>query len=204
MKITDIRLQKSDPSRANLYIDGEFAFAVGLSLLADENLKVGNLLSEEALLRLRRLAAVSGAKRKGIDLLSRRMHSKKELEQKLKKSEKTREGAAAAADELEEKGYLDDFEYAKSMVRHFLRKSYGKRRIMDELFAKGVGREEIFRALEEEYGADEREVLRALFEKKFKAPQEGADKRRAAQFLARYGYETGDILWVLNGEYNEE
>ncbi len=203
MKITDITLQKSDGNRANLFIDDHFEFGISLKIIADESLKVGLEITPERLEELRILAGVSGAKKKAFDYLSRRPHSKKELLTKLKKDERFREGAEIAADELEEKGYIDDFSYASMMINHLSKKRWGRKRIVLELRSKGVDAETIESALCEEYDANERENIRDILSRKFSAGMEDRKTRnRAVNFLLRYGYELSDILEELNEDYD--
>ena len=82
---------------------------------------------------------------RGIDALSRREYSRKELREKLVHA--LEEGQSAAEvddvlDALESKNYLSDERYARSRVR--MRSArYGNRRLAYELSMQGIGAEEV-------------------------------------------------------------
>lgn len=118
-------------------------------------------LSPERLEELQRTAGESRARGKALDLIARKPVSRKELVKKLtaKPTRKkdgterepiaTQEQAETVADWLEDLGYLNDREYAKTVVRHYSAKGYGDRKLRDELFRRGVPRELWTEVLEE-------------------------------------------------------
>ena len=88
---------------------------------------------------------------RGIDALSRREYSRKELREKLVQALEEGQSAAevdAVLDELESKNYLSEERYARSRVR--MRSArYGNRRLAYELSMQGIGAEEVQEALQE-------------------------------------------------------
>ena len=201
MLITDVTLQKKNSQRVNLYLDGEFAFALSLNVAADEKLKKGKEISPAELLELKERATAADAKKKAYDYLGRRAHSKAELLQKLRRSEKTRDGAKAALAELESFGYLDDSQYAEMMAKHLSAKGYGEKKIRYELKAKGV-EDEIVEQIVADIPENTYEKIQKILEKKY--PQgisNEKEKRRAVNLLVRYGYTLQEIFKVLGGEF---
>ena len=79
-------------------------------------------------------------KKKALALLDRRDMSRKELTDKLLQKGEPPEAVAAAADRLEELGFLNDGRYAALVVRHYAGKGYGPARVRQELHRRGIAR----------------------------------------------------------------
>lgn len=172
-------------------------------------LYTGMELSDELYDRLSDAAGRSAARSKALDHISSRPMSRKELIDKLttrppkgkdgreRKAPATPEQAAEIADWLEDLGYLNDGEYAKTVARHYSAKGYGERKVRDELFRRGVPRQYWEEALREsqspETGVDE--FLRKRF--KGQTPDQ-KELKRASDALARRGYRWNEIREGLN------
>ena len=169
----------------------------------------GMTVSDELYDRLTKAAGKSAVRSKALDYISTRPLSRKELIDKLTarrprgKDGRERppiadpEQAAEAADWLEELGYLNDAEYAKTVVRHYSAKGYGERKLKDELFRRGVSREHWEEALEEaqppEDGVD------AFLERRFRGRiPDQKELKKASDALARRGYRWDEIREGLN------
>ena len=136
-----------------------------------------------------------------VGLLAARPLSRKELVDKLtarprsrdKEPLADRETAQAAADRLEELGYLNDQAYAHTVAEHYAAKGCGPSRIREELYRRGVPREFWDEALEGLDAPDD--AIDAFLQKKLR----GADLtdprsyQRAADALARRGFRWEDI-----------
>ena len=81
-KITALRVQKRDPNRVNVYLDGEFAF--GLTKLVAAWLQVGQVLSSEKISSLQSQETLEVAYLKALHYLSYRPRSESEVESSLK------------------------------------------------------------------------------------------------------------------------
>lgn len=169
----------------------------------------GMTVSDELYDQLTEAAGKSAVRSKALDLISARPLSRKELIDKLTarrprgKDGRERspianpEQANEAADWLEELGYLNDAEYAKTVVRHYSAKGYGERKLKDELFRRGVPRSCWEEALEEaqppEDGVD------AFLERRFRGrTPDQKELKRASDALARRGYRWDEIREGLN------
>lgn len=166
-------------------------------------------LSPERLEELQRTAGESRARGKALDLIARKPMSRKELVKKLtaKPTRKkdgterepiaTQEQAETVADWLEDLGYLNDREYAKTVVRHYSAKGYGDRKLRDELFRRGVPRELWTEVLEE--AQEPEDGIDAFLQKRFRGgTPDQKDLKRAADALARRGYNWNEIREGLN------
>jgi regulatory protein len=145
----------------------------------------------------------------GIDLLSRREHSRKELRTKLlRKNEFTPEEVDEALERLEAQGYLSEARFAKARARSLFRKGFGESYVRGDLASKGVslGREALVESREDAAGAqDPLDAARAIVEKKLRGEDPSAldrDTRRALErrvlgTLQRKGYSLDEALKVL-------
>ncbi len=159
--------------------------------------------------RLTEAAARSTVRTKALDYIASRPMSRKELEDKLtarrprKKDGRERpplatpEEAAEVADWLEDLGYLNDGEYAKTVARYYSAKGYGVHKVKDEFFRRGIPRRYWEEALEETQEPEE--GIDAFLRKRFrgKSPDQ-RELKRASDALARRGYNWGEIREGLN------
>ena len=195
MTITEIRKR-----RGRLYLlvlDGEPAMTVDIRTVEESPYRVGSSLSEE---ELRALLDESGRRRaeeKAVYLLSRGDHSRRGLEEKLRRSS-GREAAAQAAQRMEELGYVNDERYALRLARDLTeRKLYPRRRAVQELCARGVDRELAVRAVEETEKEDLDKALELIAKKQYNRLHDEDGRRKAGAALARYGFDGGTIRRAL-------
>lgn len=169
----------------------------------------GMEISDELYDRLTEAAGRSTVRTKALDYIASRPMSRKELIDKLTARRPkgkdgrerppfaTPEQAAEVADWLEDLGYLNDAEYAKTVARHYSAKGYGDRKVKDELFRRGISRQYWGEALEEaqppEDGVD------AFLQKRFRGQiPDQKELKRASGALARRGYNWSEIREGLN------
>ena len=165
--------------------------------MVDFSLYQGLDMPEAALEQLKDAAGASRARRRAANILSTRPMSRHELEKRLVEKGESPEHAAAACDELERLGYLDDALYAKTLASHYARKGYGPRKIQDELYRRGVPRElwdEALEGLEENDDAMDRFVASRLG--RIENPDQ-KDIKRVSDALVRRGYSWSDISAAL-------
>lgn len=164
----------------------------------------GMELTEELREQLEEAVRRGEVKEKALRLLSGRLMSRKELVDKLTARPRDKEKepipeelAEEAANRLEELGYLNDAEYARTVARHYAAKGYGERKLRDELWKRGVPREYWEQALEEVQ--DPTDAMDAFIRRKLMgrtADRETLGKLSAA--LARRGYRWEDIRAALS------
>jgi len=91
--------------------------------------------------------------------------------------------------------YLDDERYAETFTR-YKKDKMSRQQIKQKLMMKGVSRDIISNAIEEEYDVDESVHIRTILEKK-RFSSEFADEgefRRVYNYLMRRGFRSSDIL----------
>ena len=135
-------------------------------------------------------------RQKAMDLLARRPHFRRELESKLARRGFDDATVTATGDWLEERGYLDDRDAARRLVRGALeRKGYGPRRMRAELSRRGVEEGIVTETLAEAWSRDETD--RALEIARSRVAQRGFDRPKLARYLERKGYAPGAIRGAL-------
>ncbi len=137
-------------------------------------------------------------KGRALRFLSRREHSRAELERKLAEHEAQPGELRQALDELQAKGFISDERAAESVV-HRRAGKLGAMRLRQELQAKGLDAELVSRALE---GLRHTEVDRAreVWKRRFDAlPRDAAERAKQSRFLAARGFGGEVIRKVLAG-----
>jgi regulatory protein len=136
-KITELRFQKHDPDRVNVYIDGCFAF--GLAAIEAARLKIGQVLSDQEIARLQVWDQVERAYGHALDFLSYRPRSEAEVRRNLRRRDVASEIVEEVIERLVRAELVDDREFARYWVEN--RQQFnprGARALRHELREKGV------------------------------------------------------------------
>lgn len=188
---------------SDLYIDGELAFTLDSRTLLEEGICKGVAVTDEQLHSLVIKSEQRRAKEKALYFLGFRDHSKKELFNKLKRTE-SEAAAEYAVDKMIELGFVDDERFARRYAEQLIEiKRLSVRGVRQKLFEKGIERDIIDEVLDE-FELDPKENIRALIERKYERyldDEKGVKKTVSA--LQRMGYGWSDINAVIN-EYTEE
>lgn len=201
MKIVKLRPSQRVRDRWLAFLEDGAILRLGSGEVAAFGLYAGMELSPELLERLNAAARQGRVRDKALDLIAARPLSRKELADKLtarprdrgKAAAATEEEAAAAADWLEEMGYLNDADYARRVVEHYSARGCGPAKLRDELYRRGVPRDcwdDALAAQEPPEGA-----IDALLQKRLRGadPSDPRALKRAADALARRGYRWEEI-----------
>jgi regulatory protein len=134
-------------------------------------------------------------------MLARRAHTRRELEQKLRKKGFEAEEVGSVLEGLAERGLVDDRKTASSIVRTQSARGRGRGRLASELSAKGVSREDAAAALDELDPADESASLTRLLARKDRSLSASltprARSKKLFDHLVRRGYSPGAVLEAL-------
>ena len=197
MRIT--ALQESKKGLTRLYIDGEYAMSLDSEVLALAYIKEGREIDDEELFELVKSSKQRRANEKALSLLERRSHSKKELAEKIARTS-DRETALSAAEKMEELGLVNDKDFAERYAFElFERKRFGKNRVRQELYRKGIDKDIIDEILENYADMDTEGQLLAILESKYPLYNEDERvKRRAVAALQRRGFSFADIRAVMS------
>lgn len=145
----------------------------------------------------------AGARDSALRALGRREHSAAELQAKLKRRGHDADTAAEVVEGLSERGWQSDSRYAEMLVRNRVQQGYGRLRIVAELEAARVPREEISAALQAAE-CDWTGLACSLQRRRFGGPPAGAAEwQKQYRYLAGRGFESGPIRAALRGGVQE-
>lgn len=120
---------------------------VGQQEIADFALYAGRELTEEEAAALTAGLRSRQMRERALELLSRKPQSRWELTRKLNEWGAGPEEADAVCDRMEELGYLNEAAYAARIVEVYSARGFGEKKLRDELYRRGVPREEWDEAL---------------------------------------------------------
>lgn len=120
---------------------------VGQQEIADFALYAGRELTEEEAAALTAGLRSRQMRERALELLSRKPQSRRELTRKLNEWGAGPEEADAVCDRMEELGYLNESAYAARIVEVYSARGFGEKKLRDELYRRGVPREEWDEAL---------------------------------------------------------
>lgn len=206
MRITAIEKQERR-RRANLFLDGRFALALGLEVIAQFGLRVGDELTAEGIEGLRQADVRQRALNSALRLLSYRPRSQAEMRQRLAQKGLPPAVIDDTIQRLQELGLLDDSGFARYWVESRDQASpRGRRLLAQELRLKGIERETIQEAVAP---VDEGEAAYRAARRRAQRLQ-GIDyptfRRKLGDFLLRRGFDfplvgsTIQRLWRERGE----
>ena len=199
MKLT---YKKGKGDKIHISIDGEYALTVDEMYFASLYLKDGQEISEQEYDELEKTVNIRRAYNCAVSLLSRRDHSKKELMRKLKEKGYSK-GAEAAVEKLANSGYVDDERFCRLYASELIRlKGYGRKRVEQELYLKGVDRDIISGVLDEISFDTDR--LSDIIKRKYLAKMtDEKGRQKAFNALLRLGYSYGEIRDALENMQEE-
>jgi regulatory protein len=178
--------------RANVFLDGDFAFSLRLDVITMARLAVGLDLDTKRRSELEAEDQRLGAVESALKLLAMGPRSEHDLRDRLKNRRKFPEDAVDhAVRRMRELGYLNDAVFARYYVEGRQASPRSKRALIFELQRKGIDKRHVETALEEHsdadaaYGAAQRR-LRALHE-----ADRQTFERRLGSFLASRGFGYG-------------
>jgi regulatory protein len=202
-EITALKAQKKNPNRISVYLDGEYAF--GLARIVAAWLRIGQQLSEEDINRLKQQDTMEVAYQRGLRFLGYRSRSEAEIQRKLSEQGFEESVVAATIQRLKNNGFLGDEQFARDWVEN--RSTFrprSKRMLALELRQKGVGEEEIQKALAE---TGDEENLAYQSASKYAHRLAGLDwetfRKRLGAYLMRRGFSYGTIAPIIRQVWEE-
>jgi regulatory protein len=141
------------------------------------------------------------ARKRAMDLLARREHSRQELLTKLLTKGCTKEVAELALDGLEQDQLLSEDRFIESLVQTRRNQGHGPVRIRRDLRERGIADSSIDPWLDER-AEDWLEILAKVRRQKFgdELPGDFSERARQARFLQSRGFTAEQIRRVLNDD----
>lgn len=191
MLVTAITPQKRDETRYNIFIDGEYAFALPMQDILYFKLKEGQEAAEETIDFIRKNLIYIKAQDTALHFIGYKMRTVQEIRRKLAEKEFAEETIEEVIAFLEKYGYADDREYCRKYIREKLRmKPKSGYALKIELRQRGISS----RIIEEVMGETELDEAGDAFrwlEKKNRGqwpPENEKKKKQLYDFLLRKGY----------------
>ena len=201
-EITDVKIQNKRPDSRSVYINNEYAFSVSEGICFSNNLEVGRFLSEKQITSLKSLDDNEKIKQDALRLLGYRQRSIGELTDRLIKKGWNRDSVQSVINELIEKEYLNDLDFARMFAREKVKqKLIGPPALRSELFKVRIEKEIQDQIVEEIYNEFPTiEIIRSLLSRKRIKTFESLDekqKKRIINMLRRNGFSWDDIQTVV-------
>jgi regulatory protein len=201
-KITALQVQKRNPNRVNLHLDGEFAF--GLARIVAAWLRVGQELTEEKIEQLQAEDARERAFQQAMLFLSYRARSESEIRQNLRKHEIPEAVIELTLERLRQGGLANDQQFAQTWVENRSTFRPRSRRMMAlELRQKGLNEDAVSSAVANvddgalAYEAAQKKVAR------YRGLEWNDFRKKLSDFLARRGFSYSVIAPVVTRLWNE-
>ncbi len=187
MKITAAKRIRGQQYELSLG-DGEYTAEVDAATFDHSGLRVGSDIDGAALEALLKTSAYNRVRSRALYYLTDRDYAAGELVTKLCRMT-DRETATAVVGRLCAVGLVNDRAYAVRQAQNMARyRFYPRRRILQELRAKGVARDIAEEAVEELEVTDFELALALLRKKYYNKLSDDAARARTAAALARYGF----------------
>ena len=169
---------------------------VGQQEIADFALYAVRELTEEEAAALTAGLRSRQMRERALELLSRKPQSRRELTRKLNEWGAGPEEADAVCDRMEELGYLNEAAYAARIVEVYSARGFGEKKLRDELYRRGVPREEWDEALARV--EDSTQAIDDFLQKKLTGwTGDRKQLQKVTAALARRGFSWSDIRDAL-------
>lgn len=195
-----VQMNGLDKKRIRVLLEDGRSFVLYRGEVRRYSLEEGSELSDEQYEEICSEILRKRARRRTMHLLEKMDRTEAQIREKLRQGFYPEDIIEDAVEYVKGYHYLDDSRYAESYVRNQMEKK-SRRKIQMELMAKGIGKDLAEQALEEECPREnEQELILKWAEKKHYSAQTAdlKEKQRMYQFLMRKGFQSDDILHVLD------
>lgn len=201
--ITKIETQRNK-SRVNIFVDDSFFCGLNKETAVIFGLKQGKEIEEDELKQVITESEVKSAFEKSLDLLGRRMNSKKELIDKLLKKGYSEEVVQKTIEKLEDYHYVDDELFAKQFAESY--KKLSKKMLKEKLALKGISSDIILEIIGDRTSEDEFSLCFVQAEKYLKTKTISCfkDYQKMQASLFRKGFDFDTVKRVCKELVNKD
>jgi len=192
--ISSIRIQKNNPDRVSIFVDGVFLIGVTQKAVLDYNLAKGTSINLALYKELSQVDTVSKLEQYFLRLLARRMYVSSDLFQKAKNKDYAEATITSVIRKFTDKGWIDDHAFALAFARDkYHLNQWGPYKIKSALQAKGLPSKFINKAINEVFDkANSRETFEQLVKKRKRHFLREEDylkrKKKVMDYLLRKGF----------------
>jgi regulatory protein len=207
MYILEIKQTGTAKNKYKVCLEGGADFVLYKGELSKLHLEAGQDLPEELYEQILKEIQIPRAKKRAMHLLEKMDRTEQQLKTKLREAGYASEAIEEAISYVKSYHYIDDERYARTYIR-IHQQSKSKQRLKMDLLKKGIDKEVIDLALEEEFEQSEEEMILQLLKKKHYDPSTADQKERNKmyRFLMQRGFRSSDISHVIGQleSYGEE
>lgn len=190
------KIEQIDKKRYRIYIEEEFLLLLYVTDLRKHKLEEQMEVTPEELEKIYKDVVLRRAKMKAMLLLKSMDYSEKGLRDKLAKLYYPPKAINDALEYVIGYGYIDDERYARNYVR-FKKDTQSRKQIEFTLQQKGVSKDYINIAFEEEYSNESNALVRAIIKKIGSLERIDEltvdEKRKVGAYLYRKGFSSQEI-----------
>ena len=181
-----------------LYISSSMGTKFEMLLSNDQyerfDIDAGDVIDDKHFLKIREEMLFDNARRAAFSILSCGENNKKTLVTKLQARGYSYELCKNIAIYMEHRGYIDEKKQIKLLCQNYLKKKYGKLKIINELVSHGYQREDVQEFVKKNLDkVDFAENCAYIIENKFMPLKTQDDVKKMMGTLLRYGYNIGEI-----------
>lgn len=208
--ITALTMQRHQPTRVSVFLDGAFAFDIEPELVREWGLQIGGCLSVIDQERLRAADQLLAAHATALHYLAARPRTAHEVRQKLRRSGVAEPVTAHVIARLQTRGILDDTAYAHAYLpARLASRGYGPHRLRRELQQRGIGHTLVEEAMPQALAVEEvLAAARAHAAKRWPRLARVLDRVERRQklwaFLSRRGFPAAIVQQVLTERMEED
>jgi len=205
VKITKIAPCGAKSSFYKIFADGQYAVSLPAEVISRFDLKEGGEIDVYRIAELSKAALVRRARERLLYSLDRRLHSEKELRQKLVRDYPPDVIDLAVA-ELDRLGLINDEAFARAFAEQRLKvNKKGPYAVLQELYQKGVDRETAKIVVDEVFSEDDGEINAALMVAQKYRSEIGTPKgkQRLYSALCRKGFSYSTVKEVMRSLCSE-
>lgn len=207
MYILEIKQTGTAKNKYKVCLEGGADFVLYKGELSKLHLEAGQDLPEELYEQILKEIQIPRAKKRAMHLLEKMDRTEQQLKTKLREAGYASEAIEEAISYVKSYHYIDDERYARTYIR-IHQQSKSKQRLKMDLLKKGIDKEVIEIALEDEFEQSEEEMILQLLKKKHYDPATADQKERNKmyRFLMQRGFRSSDISHVIGQleSYGEE
>lgn len=198
VEIIRVEVQKHDNSRFSLFCHDSFLFGLPVALCESLEIGKGTMLTESLFRQIETEAIRDGLRSWLLNLLARKPYSRTQM---IRKAGEYDSGIIRGIlDEFEEKGWLNDESFARSLTRDKVNfRQWGPAKIRQQLSKAGVEVSMADQVLQEEIGSEiQKQQIEALVMKRkphfLREPNALKRKKKIVDYLLRKGYDPGIVF----------
>lgn len=190
MRIEALEKAEKGTNRYTVRFEDGAEIKVSAVQIADFGLYSGREMADDEYAELLEALQQNASRSRAMRILSSRSISSREMEKRLVSRGDSAETARDTLEWLEGAGLLNDEQLAESIVRYYSSKGFGPAKIKNELFRRGIQREQLENAMENR--TTDETAVNDLIAKKLQGSRDEAEIKKVTAYLYKRGFRYED------------